>query len=67
MKQADIDRINELARKAKTEGLTDAEKAEQSTLRAAYIASVKQSLTSQLDRTYFVEADGTQHKLRKKK
>lgn len=37
----DVDRINELARKARTEGLTDEEKAEQAALRRAYIDSVK--------------------------
>ena len=41
MKQEQIDRINELARKAKTpEGLTEAERAEQAVLRRAYIDSV---------------------------
>ena len=37
MEQTKIDRINELARKKKTEGLTGAEKLEQERLREEYI------------------------------
>ena len=47
-----IDRINELARKAKTEGLTEEEKAEQAKLRREYVASVVGNLRAQLDNTY---------------
>lgn len=68
MEQKDIDRINELARKSKTpEGLTEQEKQEQAILRRAYIDSVVGNLRGQLDRTYFVNEDGTQEKLKKKK
>lgn len=57
--QAQIDRINELARKSKTpEGLTEAEKAEQATLRQAYVAAVRASLRGQLDNTYVVDEQG---------
>lgn len=66
MEQKKIDRINELARKAKAGGLTDEETAERDALRREYIDSVKASLTGQLDRTYFVEPDGSRHKLKKK-
>ncbi len=59
-----IARINELARKAKSEGLTDEEIAERADLRARYIASVKQNLTAQLDNTYVVSPDGTKKKLK---
>lgn len=45
MDSTKIARINELARKAKSVGLTDAEKAEQHTLRREYIDGVKASLT----------------------
>lgn len=58
-----IRRINTLARKAKAEGLTEAETKERDVLRQQYIASVRKNLTAQLDNTYIVEPDGTKHKL----
>ena len=62
--QEQINRINELARKAKTpEGLTPEEVAERDILRKAYIASVRANLVGQLDNTYIVEPDGTKHRL----
>ena len=61
-----IARINELARKAKAEGLTAEETAERDKLRRIYIDSVKASLTGQLDNTYIVEPDGTKRKLQKR-
>lgn len=64
--QKDIDRINELARKSKTEGLTDEEKAEQKELRVKYINGFKASLESQLQGITVVEPDGSKHKLEKK-
>lgn len=67
MDQKKVDRINELARKQKAEGLTDAEKAEQAALRREYIEAYKQSLISQLDNMYILEPDGTKHKVTKKK
>lgn len=63
MEQAKIDRINALARKSKSEGLTEEEKAEQAALRREYIAAVKASLTAQLDNTYVVDAKGNKRKL----
>ena len=55
-----IDRINELARKAKTpEGLTEDEKLERALLREEYIAAFRENLKSQLERIDFVEKDGT--------
>ncbi len=63
MTQEKIARINELAHKSKTTGLTDAEKAEQQTLRQEYLADVKASLRAQLDRTSIQEPDGTIHKV----
>ena len=54
----DIARINELARKAKTEGLTEEEKAEQAKLRRAYIDSVVGNLRAQLDNTYVKKESG---------
>ena len=61
-----IARINELAKKSKTTGLTDAEKAEQQALRQEYVADVKASLRTQLNNTSIQEPDGTIHKLIKK-
>lgn len=63
----DIDRINFLARKSKSEGLTDEEKEEQAKLRRAYIDSVVGSLKNELDHTYIVEPDGTKRKVSQKK
>ena len=67
MDQKKVDRINELARKQKAEGLTDAEKAEQAALRREYIGAYKRSLVSRLDNMYILEPDGTKHKVTKKK
>lgn len=61
-----IARINELAKKAKTEGLTQEETVERDKLRRIYIDSVKLSLTSQLDNAYIVEPDGTKTKVTRK-
>ncbi len=59
-----IARINELARKAKTEGLNDDELKERDELRKIYIASVRENLRAQLDNTYIVTPDGKKHKLK---
>lgn len=67
MTQEKIDRINELARKQRAEGLNGEEKAEQYKLRREYIDSFKQSLVSQLENTYILEPDGTKRKVEKKK
>lgn len=61
-----IARINELARKAKTAGLTHEELAERDKLRRIYIDSVKANLVAQLDNTYIVEPDGSKKKLEHK-
>ena len=58
-----IARINELAKKAKAEGLTGEELAERDKLRRIYIDNVKASLTGQLDNTYIVYPDGTKKKV----
>ena len=66
MEQKKIDRINELARKAKTpEGLTPEELAERDVLRREYIDSYKRSLVAQLDNTYIQYPDGSKRKLEK--
>lgn len=58
-----IARINALAQKAKAEGLTDAEKAEQQALRAEYVAGFRKSLKAQLDNTVVINPDGSSYKL----
>ena len=65
MEQNKIDRINALARKAKAEGLTEAEKEEQKTLRAEYIAAYRKSLRAQLDNMVLVDEDGNERPLKK--
>lgn len=50
-----IKRINALAKKAREEGLTDAEKAEQKTLRDEYIAIFRKNLKAQLDNIEIVD------------
>ena len=54
-----LDRINELARKSKTEGLTEAELREQALLRKEFIADFRRNLRSQLDNIDIQEADGS--------
>lgn len=54
-----INRINELYRKSKAEGLTDAEKKEQKILRMEYVESVKRNLLGQLNNIDIEEKDGT--------
>ena len=61
-----IARINELAAKAKKEGLSPEELTERDKLRRIYIDSVKASLTGHLDNTYIVRPDGTKEKLSRK-
>ncbi len=67
MEQYKIDRINVLARKAKTpEGLTPEETAERDALRREYLQAIRASLTSQLDSTVIQYPDGSIKKLRRK-
>lgn len=61
--QEKIDRINELARKSRSAGLSPAEKEEQATLRQEYIDAYKASLRSQLDSTVILRPDGSKQKL----
>ena len=66
MEQKKIDRINELARKAKAEGLTEEEIKERDLLRREYIDSYKASLVSQLENTYIVDDKGNKTKVTRK-
>lgn len=61
-----IARINELAAKNKSVGLTEAELAERDKLRQIYIDSVKANLVGQLENTYIVRPDGTKEKVQHK-
>ena len=54
-----IDRINALAHKAKSVGLTEEEKKERDLLRKEYLASVRMNLRSQLDNIDVKEKDGS--------
>ncbi len=67
MEQNKLDRINELARKDKSEGLTPEEKAEQKKLRDEYIALVRKNLRGTLNHTTIQYPDGTKKKLDKRK
>lgn len=61
-----IARINELARKAKAEGLTPEETEERDKLRRIYLDSVRSNLAGQLEHTTVVFPDGTKKKVTKK-
>ncbi len=63
MTKEKIDRINFLAKKQKSEGLSEEEKEEQKNLRKEYIESYKKSLMSQLDSIYIVDEKGNKKKL----
>lgn len=67
MTKEQIDRINALARKARAEGLTEAEKEEQAVLRRAYIDSVVGNLRGQLDNTVLVDEKGHRRRLKERK
>lgn len=60
-----IARINALAKKAKTMGLTDEELIERDKLRRIYIDSVKANLVGHLDNTYVVDEKGNKKPLKK--
>lgn len=66
MEKAKIDRINFLAAKARKEGLSEKEKAEQQMLRDEYREGFRKNLTSQLANTYIIDENGNKTKLNKK-
>lgn len=59
MEKEKIDRINELYRKSKADGLTDAERKEQKILRQEYLELVRRNLRGQLNNIDIEEKDGT--------
>lgn len=65
MDQNKIKRINELAKKSRSEGLTEEEKAEQTELRNEYRRAVTGNLANQLNNTYVMTPDGKKRKLGK--
>ena len=60
------ERLNALARKEKTEGLTAAEKAEQQRLREEFRAAFRENFAAQLDNPYVVAPEGKSQKLAKR-
>lgn len=60
-----VKRINELAQKSKTVGLTKEEKDEQARLRGEYIAEWREGVIQTLENTYIVDESG-KRKLQKK-
>ena len=67
MEKEQIERINELARKKKTVGLTEAELEEQARLRKQYIAEWRASMESVLQSVIIQNEIGTQTPLQKKR
>ena len=66
MDQKKLDRINELAAKMKTVGLTEEEAAERKQLHEEYIEAYRANLRGILENTYIQRPDGTREKLVKK-
>ena len=61
-----LDRINELATKAKEKGLSVEEQAERDSLRAEYIKQFRATMRGLLDNTYVQNPDGRKEKIKKK-
>lgn len=55
MEKAKLDRINELAHKSKSEGLTEAEKREQHDLRQEFLDEIRADVKASLESIEFVE------------
>ena len=67
MEKQKLDRINELAKKSKTEPLTEEELAEQKALRQEYINEIRLSFGAMLDNTVIQYPDGSRKSLKKDK
>ncbi|MBQ7844843.1 MAG: DUF896 domain-containing protein [Clostridia bacterium] len=67
MEREKIDRINELARKKKTVGLTQAEAEEQAILRREYLDGFHANMEDILKNTVIQRPDGTKAPLQKKR
>ena len=66
MEHEQIERINELARKKKTVGLTEAEALEQAKLRAQYLREFRANMEATLQAVRVEQADGSYKPLVKK-
>ena len=66
MEHEKVLRINELARKKRTVGLTEAELAEQQVLRAQYLSEFRQNMEETLKAVRVEQADGSYVPLKKK-
>ncbi len=66
MDEKKIARINELAHKAKAEGLTPEETEERDALRQEYLNAVMANARSVLENTYIVDEQGNKRKLKGK-
>ncbi|MDR0395812.1 MAG: DUF896 domain-containing protein [Oscillospiraceae bacterium] len=66
MDRKDIERINELARKQRGEGLTAVEAAEQQALRRQYLDEFRQSMIATLDSVRVEQEDGSYIPLERK-
>lgn len=65
MEKSKIERLNELAKKAKITTLTTEELTERDVLRKEYIASFKSNLKATLDNVVIVDKEGNRKSLRK--
>lgn len=61
-----IERLNELARKYRTVGLTEEELEERAVLRQEYLEAFRKNLEAQLENTYILDESGNRQKLKKK-
>lgn len=66
MEKEKLERINFLAAKKKSEGLTDAEQKEQKALREEFLIEFRASFTGIMDNTKIVRPDGSEEHLKKK-
>ena len=67
MEKEKLDRINFLARKSRSEGLSEEERAEQAALRQEYIIEFRASMTGMLDNTYIQRENGDRERLKRNK
>lgn len=66
MLEEKINRINELYRKSKAEGLTESERKEQADLRRDYIENIRRNLRGQLNNIDIQNPDGSVENLGEK-